>query len=92
MIEVRDQGAGISDEILQRLFEPFQSTKRQGLGMGLSISKSIIELHGGRLWAENNPDCGATFYLCLPADRVEITKNIKGREHVESVADGLRGR
>jgi len=64
-VAVRDHGAGLPDEI-ERVFQPFYTTKRDGLGMGLSISRSIIEAHGGRLWGENNPDRGATFYFTVP--------------------------
>ena len=66
-IEVEDCGTGIPPEMLPRLFEPFQSTKRDGLGLGLSISRSIVEAHGGRLWAANNTDRGATFCSTVPA-------------------------
>jgi two-component system sensor kinase FixL len=65
-IEVSDTGTGISPDRLVNLFEPFRSSKREGLGLGLSISRSIVEAHKGRIWAENNPDCGATFYFTLP--------------------------
>jgi PAS domain S-box-containing protein len=65
-IEVSDCGTGIDPDQLAKLFEPFQTTKPDGLGLGLSISHSIVEAHLGRLWAENNPDRGATFYLTLP--------------------------
>jgi two-component system sensor kinase FixL len=65
-VEVSDCGTGLSPEKLLRLFEPFSSSKREGLGLGLSISHSIIEAHKGRIWAENNPDGGATFYFTLP--------------------------
>lgn len=60
MITVRDFGPGLPKDVKQ-LFEPFYSTKTDGLGMGLAISQSIIESHGGRIWAYNNPDFGASF-------------------------------
>jgi two-component system sensor kinase FixL len=64
-IRVRDNGPGLSPEIAARLFEPFLSTKAEGMGVGLSISRTIVEAHGGRLWAENNPGAGATFIFTL---------------------------
>jgi PAS domain S-box-containing protein len=64
---VRDRGPGIAPEQLPRLFEAFYTTKPAGIGMGLAICRAIIEAHEGRLWAENNPDRGATFHLALPA-------------------------
>ena len=66
-ISVRDQGIGLTSNDLVKIFQPFYTTKREGLGMGLPISRSIIEAHGGRLWAESNVDLGATFYFTLPA-------------------------
>ena len=63
---VRDCGTGIPPEIIDRLFEPFVTTKSDGLGLGLSISRTIVTAHGGRLWAENNDDGGATLYCVLP--------------------------
>ena len=65
-ISVRDTGRGVPADQLERIFEPFFSTKSKGIGMGLSISRSIIETHRGRLWAENNADGGATFRCTLP--------------------------
>jgi two-component system, LuxR family, sensor kinase FixL len=65
-VAVRDRGPGLSSDLLAMVFKPFFTSKSEGLGLGLSISRSIIEMHGGRLWAENNPDQGATFYFTLP--------------------------
>jgi PAS domain S-box-containing protein len=65
-VAVRDLGPGIEEKNLDHIFEPFYTTKRSGLGMGLSVSRSIIEAHGGRIWVENNPDKGVTFYFELP--------------------------
>jgi PAS domain S-box-containing protein len=64
---VSDSGVGFKPEEMDRLFEAFYTTKPQGMGMGLAISRSIIEAHGGRLWAEPNVGPGATFLLSLPA-------------------------
>jgi C4-dicarboxylate-specific signal transduction histidine kinase len=63
---VRDRGTGIDPAIFDRLFEPFVTTKPEGLGLGLSISRTIISAHGGSLWAENNADGGATLHCVLP--------------------------
>ena len=67
VISVKDTGTGIDPEILPRLFSKFTSKSYQGTGLGLFISKSIVEAHGGKIWAENNKDGkGATFYFSLP--------------------------
>ncbi|MET0584858.1 MAG: sensor histidine kinase [Candidatus Binatia bacterium] len=66
-VSVRDHGTGLTSDELARIFQPFYTTKREGLGMGLPISRSIIEAHGGRLWAENNADRGATFHFTVLA-------------------------
>jgi len=70
-IEVRDAGPGIAPEIADKLFEPFHTSKAQGIGMGLSISRSIIEAHGGQLWTEANLPHGAVFRFSLPVGRRE---------------------
>ncbi len=67
LIAVRDRGHGLTADKLDKIFKPFFTSKPQGLGLGLSISRSIIDMHRGRLWAENNDDRGATFYVALPA-------------------------
>jgi C4-dicarboxylate-specific signal transduction histidine kinase len=67
-VGVRDTGPGLSPEILSRLFEPFYTTKPEGMGMGLSICRSIIEAHGGRLWAIPCEPHGALFQFTIPAD------------------------
>jgi C4-dicarboxylate-specific signal transduction histidine kinase len=61
-----DRGTGIAADEMERVFEPFFTTKEHGLGLGLPICRSIVAAHGGRLWASNNEDRGATFYLTLP--------------------------
>jgi two-component system, LuxR family, sensor kinase FixL len=63
---VRDSGVGLNPESLEHLFDPFYTTKPDGMGMGLAISRSIIEAHGGRLWATLNAPCGAVFQFTLP--------------------------
>jgi PAS domain S-box-containing protein len=68
VVAVRDSGPGLAPENLDRLFTPFYTTKPQGMGMGLAISRSIIESHGGRLWATANEGRGAVFQFTLPAD------------------------
>ncbi len=70
-ISIRDFGTGIPPALIGRLFEPFFTTKAEGLGLGLSISRTIVAAHGGRLWAENNPDGGATLYCVLTTAPVD---------------------
>lgn len=66
LLSVQDAGTGFKPEEMERLFETFYTTKPHGMGMGLAISRSIIEAHGGRLWAEPNRGSGATFLFSLP--------------------------
>jgi signal transduction histidine kinase len=63
---VEDSGKGVADSDLARVFEPFFSTKQEGLGMGLSISRSIVQAHGGQIWAESRAGGGAIFHCLLP--------------------------
>jgi signal transduction histidine kinase/ABC-type uncharacterized transport system substrate-binding protein len=65
-VEVRDSGAGINEVDMAKIFQTFYTTKPDGMGIGLAISRSIVDLHGGRLEAQNNPDGGATFSFTLP--------------------------
>jgi signal transduction histidine kinase len=69
VIAVQDTGHGVSPDILPRIFKSFYSTKKEGMGVGLSIARSIIEAHGGRIWCENNVSGGATFRFALPLDK-----------------------
>ena len=67
-LRIADTGPGVSDEAAARLFSPFYSTKAGGMGVGLGICRSIVEIHAGRLWFSRNPDgVGSTFHLALPA-------------------------
>ncbi len=69
VVSVADTGSGLSDEVAAQLFQPFVTTKRHGMGVGLSISRTIVEAHGGKIWAERGAEGGATFRFTLP--RVE---------------------
>jgi signal transduction histidine kinase len=66
LVAVRDSGPGIDPEHVERVFDAFYTTKSRGVGMGLSICRSIIEAHGGRLWAGANEPKGAAFQFTLP--------------------------
>jgi signal transduction histidine kinase len=71
LISVSDSGTGITPGQSERIFDAFFTTKPQGTGMGLSISRKIIDSHGGRLWASANSDRGATFQFTLPNPALE---------------------
>ena len=70
-VSVTDRGGGIPEKKIEQVFERFFTTKKEGMGLGLSICRSIIDAHEGKIWATNNADCGATFYFSLPIDRQE---------------------
>jgi signal transduction histidine kinase len=70
---VCDTGIGLDTESAERLFEAFYTTKAEGMGIGLAVSRSIIEAHGGRIWASANPGGGAIFHFTLPGNAMEPT-------------------
>jgi C4-dicarboxylate-specific signal transduction histidine kinase len=70
LVAVRDSGPGLNPESLERLFDPFHTTKPGGMGIGLSICRSIVEAHGGRIWATANVPQGASFHFSIPAQGV----------------------
>ena len=83
-VAIHDTGPGVSEADLQRVFEPFFTTKPDGMGMGLSISRSIVEAHGGRLWVEQNGSQGAVFCFSLPAiqaDEIDVDGAIVDSPH-----------
>jgi two-component system sensor kinase FixL len=73
LITVADTGPGVDPAVAERLFEPFLTTKSTGLGVGLSICRTIVEAHGGRIWADRNGQGGATFSFTLPLAEAEAT-------------------
>jgi signal transduction histidine kinase len=72
VVAVHDSGPGLDPSHLERVFDTFYTTKSSGMGIGLSISRSIIEAHGGRLWAEANEPRGTIFQFTLPAVQVGV--------------------
>ena len=74
LVAVADSGVGLGPKKMEELFDTFYTTKPGGLGLGLSISRSIIETHGGRLWAERNNGLGAIFLFTLPSAREGAVK------------------
>jgi hypothetical protein len=70
-ISVCDRGHGIPADLVDNLFQPLFTTKREGMGLGLNICRSIVEFHGGTLWATPNPDGGSTFHFTLPLESAQ---------------------
>lgn len=77
-LTVADQGVGIEPSQLEKIFQPFVTTKPDGLGLGLSICRSLIKAHGGRIWAEKVP-CGAKFHIALPAQHCGEREELRSR-------------
>ena len=77
LVAVRDSGPGIGPENLERVFEAFYTTKASGMGMGLSICRSIIDAHGGRLWAGVNEPRGAVFQFTLPSTESDLKDSVQ---------------
>jgi len=77
LVAVRDTGPGIDPSHLERVFEAFYTTKSSGMGMGLSVCRSIIDAHGSRLWANANEPRGAVFQFTLPSAESELTKPLQ---------------
>jgi signal transduction histidine kinase len=97
LVSARDSGPGIDPDHLDRVFEAFYTTKSSGVGMGLSICRSIIDAHGGRLWAEANEPRGAAFQFTLPSAEKELTNSRQaaqqnGEPHEDTVSVGTEYR
>jgi signal transduction histidine kinase len=71
IVSVSDTGKGVSEALRERLFEPFVSTRKQGLGIGLSLCRSVIDRHKGRIWVAEDGGAGATFRFSLPVHRLD---------------------
>jgi signal transduction histidine kinase len=92
LVSVSDSGPGIDPDHLERIFQTFYTTKSSGLGMGLSICRSIIDAHGGRLWAEANVPRGAVLRFSLPGAGRELTNSRRSAHlteepHADTVSD-----
>ncbi len=84
-VSVRDTGSGLAPEVLKNLFKPFTTTKQSGMGVGLSISRTIVEAHGGKIWAESVPGEGTTFHFTL---RTIDKEDMASVEHADRICGG----
>ena len=96
-IAVADTGGGIDAADMLRLFDSFFTTKKNGMGLGLALCRSIVQAHGGRIWAENNPGGGATFRFVLPVDAEQRVREVSSRsrgiiDHEQSITRRPRSR
>jgi len=75
-VSVADSGAGLSPEVRAHLFQPFVTTKQKGMGLGLSICRTIVETHGGKIWVDDRPQGGTIFRFTLrvPGDESEVAE------------------
>jgi len=74
-VAVTDRGKGIAPEDLERVFEPFVTTKPQGMGLGLAVCRTIVSAHAGRIWAAPNADAGTTFHFTVPISKTKSAAN-----------------
>jgi len=88
LVSVRDSGPGIGPERLERVFEAFYTTKSNGVGIGLSICRSIIDAHGGRLWIEANKRGGTTFHFTVPSATSEVKSSFQSLHHTAGLHEG----
>jgi len=77
-VDVSDNGPGLSEDVARDLFKPFTTTKKSGMGLGLSLSRSIIEAHQGKMWASSRAGDGTTFHFTLPAAEDRLAKRAAG--------------
>ena len=77
-VTIKDSGIGLEPDQSAKIFDAFYTTKTAGMGMGLSISRSILQAHGGRLWATANDRPGTTFHFSLPKGTDELDAELKG--------------
>jgi C4-dicarboxylate-specific signal transduction histidine kinase len=85
-LTVTDSSPGVPPEVLPKLFDSFFTTKDGGMGLGLSVARSLVQAHGGRIWADNNEQGGATFGFVLPLPEAALGVEVTARNPVEYTA------